>query len=218
MTDPYMPALNTFLFSEDDIKAIELALAKDMPWDWKPKGAVARDIKSVKDKIRAFHMLRHNHRCCYCRRDLKDGGHFMVDREHILPKSFEAYRHLTFCMWNLSVSCKRCNMEYKKNKDDFVVVKDDPGRFEESGNYFIIHPNFDKYKDHISKSSIEYDDIVVVKFTKKAGSAKGAFTYDYFNLAGMEREMANDAQGVMIVADPSEAGLQVRRLAEEANQ
>lgn len=218
MVDPYTPKLEAFTFTEEENDTIQLALATEKPWDWKPSGASGDNIKSVKTKIRDFHMMRHNSRCCYCRRDLNGGGHFMIDREHILPKSLEPYRLLAFSIWNLSTSCKRCNMEYKRDDDSFVVDKDNPELLEDSENYLLIHPNFDCYKDHISKSSYEDDDVVVVKFTKREGSAKGAFTYDYFNLSGLERQVADEAQGALVIEEPSEAGFEVRRLAEELGQ
>jgi len=218
MTDPYNPKLSDFHFTEEEQNLIRMALESEKPWDWKPKGALGQTMKSVKRKIRDFHMERQGSRCCYCRRDLYGGGHFMIDREHILPKSLESYRALAFSMWNLSVSCKRCNMEYKKDDDSFAVDQGNPGHFEASSNYLLIHPNFDLYKEHISKISIETDDVIVVKFVKKVGSAKARYTYNYFNLSGLERQAADVAQGAMVVEEPSEAGLEVRRIAERLDQ
>ncbi|WP_242140818.1 HNH endonuclease [Sphingomonas sp. TREG-RG-20F-R18-01] len=218
MPDPYEPGLDTFEFTQQEQAVIEQAMATAKPWDWKPKGELGEAFKAIKNRIREFHLVRHNHRCCYCRRDLKGGGHFMIDREHVLPKSIEAFKLFAFTKWNLGASCKRCNMEYKGSKIDFVVTTDDADVLQDGANYRFIHPNFDRYKDHISRVASEDDDIVVVRFTKKEGSEKGAFTYDYFNLAGLEREILDEAQGAPIVEEPSEAGYKVRLLADNLGQ
>lgn len=218
MADPYLPALADFAFTDDEQAVIDVALATVKPWDWEPKGNTLTTFKAVKTRIRDIHMQRHNHRCCYCRRDLHGAGHFMIDREHVLPKSLEPYRQLAFEMWNLGTSCKRCNMEYKGDKDDFVIVKGDPAALQDGANYRLIHPNFDRYKDHISRSAVEDDDVVVVTFTKVPGSAKAEYTYDYFNLAGLERQIQDQSQGAFVVELPSEGGLEVRRLAESLGQ
>lgn len=195
MPDPYHPALDEFVFEEHEQAAITSALATEKPWNWAPGGNDEATIKAVKVKIRQLHMQRHGSRCCYCRKNLHGGGHFVIDRDHVLPKSVEAYRPLAFSLWNIGVSCKRCNMQYKKNRVDFVIDQADLAALTDSTNYLLIHPNFDCYKDHISYLSKQDDDITIVKYTKVEGSEKGKFTFEFFNLKELEIGSHDEAQG-----------------------
>jgi len=196
VVDRYLPALDVFSLNEEEQAAIVEALATNDPWDWQPGGEKQAAIAAVKAKIRDYHMQRHNSRCCYCRVNLHGAGHFMTDREHVLPKSVPEYRPLSFTMWNLGIACKRCNMQYKGNKIDFVITQDDPASLEEADSYRFIHPNFDLYAEHLLRTSAEANDTVVVKYTVTPGSEKGAYTYEYFNLRGLEVGSFDEAQGV----------------------
>jgi hypothetical protein len=193
--DRYLPELSDFVIDEDEQAAIEAALATPDPWDWKPGGAQEATIQVLKTRIREYHLARHGHRCCYCRRNLHGEFLFVIDREHVLPKSVAQYRPLSFKMWNLGSACKRCNMQYKGSKTDFVVVPGDGGLLESANNYRFIHPTFDLFGEHLDRFSQEANDAVIVKYRVVEGSTKGAYTYDYFNLHGLEVGSFDDAQG-----------------------
>jgi hypothetical protein len=83
MPDPYTPTLEGFAFTDAEKIAIAAALTKSKPWDWKPDGELGQTLKSVKKKIHDLHMARHGHRCCYCRKTLKGGGHFDDDNQKV---------------------------------------------------------------------------------------------------------------------------------------
>ncbi len=217
MADPYSPALDSIAFTDAENDAIAAALATAKPWDWKPGGDVEEALKSVKKKIYDLHMARHGDRCCYCRKNMKGGGHFVVDREHVLPKSLAAYKLLAYEMWNLGISCKRCNMGYKKTKIDFVIDLVDATVLQTSVNYHLIHPNYDLYKDHIRISSMQGDDMTIVKYTK-TGSHKGQYTYEYFNLQELEVGSFDKAQGGTMPEGLGAGALQARSLAAEYEQ
>jgi hypothetical protein len=119
----------------------------------------------------------------------------VIDREHVLPKSVAQYKPLSFQMWNLGSACKRCNMQYEGSKTDFVVVPGNVGLLESANNYRFIHPNFDLFGEHLDRFSQEANDTVIVKYRVVEGSAKGAYTYDYFNLHGLEVGSFDEAQG-----------------------
>ncbi|QNB17606.1 HNH endonuclease [Paraburkholderia tropica] len=218
MVDRYLPALDAFVLTADEHSAVTSALASPDPWEWNPGGAQSIAIASVKTKIRDYHLARHDNKCCYCRVNLHGGGHFMTDREHVLPKSVANYRPLSYTMWNLSIACKRCNMEYKKNRTDFVVALNDASLLQEGANYRFIHPNFDLYREHLSRFAQEVDETVIVKYAVVAGSAKGAYTYDYFNLRGLEVNSFDRAQGLDTREVPGEAAQAVRSLAASFGQ
>ena len=161
MPDRYLPALDAFILDENEKNAIAEALATVDPWGWEPGGAKQQAIAAAKVKIRDYHMARHQSRCCYCRVNLHGAGHFMTDREHLLPKSVPEFRSLSYTMWNLGIACKRCNMEYKKSKTDFVVALGNAAALKDSDNYRFIHPNFDLYREHLSGVRlVTYDEIL----------------------------------------------------------
>ena len=217
MTDPYKPLLTSIEITVAEKKAIAAALTTDKPWSWKPGDVQEDAIKSAKAKIRNLHMKRHGDRCCYCRNNLHGGGHFVIDREHILPKSLKAFKLLAYEVWNLSVACKRCNMQYKKNNVDFVVNQTNEAALQTSANYLLIHPNYDLYKDHIRFVEIRDDDTTVLKFTRQ-GTPKGEYTYQYFNLEELEVEKADAFQGRPEQDDLGEGALEARSIAANFDQ
>ncbi|MEQ3715076.1 MULTISPECIES: HNH endonuclease [unclassified Pseudophaeobacter] len=219
MDDAYTPALVEFELTADEITVITLVLATAKPWDVKTNHPHYTDVQAIKKKIEGFHLNRHNNQCCYCRRFLGGAGHFMIDREHVLPKSVPAYRPLTFTIWNLGISCKRCNMEYKKERVDFVIDGADEEAFQKSDNYRLIHPNFDNYVEHISHSMTQADGTIVQKFTRHAGSEKAEYTYEFFNLRGLEVDGFDEAQGAIEKEEIlGEGAIEARALAERFGQ
>ncbi len=196
MTDPYLPPLSEFSWTPEELAVIEIALKHSDPWNEKAVelAAIKEPLKLIKAKIRSLHMQRQHSTCCYCRVNLAGGGPFMVDREHILPK--KKYPSLTFVLSNLSVSCKRCNMEFKGDNVDFVV---DPSTIEaghgSSERYRFVHPNYDKWSVHLGRTTQQEDEFVLVKFRVKNESAKGSYTYAYFRLDQLEVDNFDQAQG-----------------------
>lgn len=216
--DPYVPGLDTCIFSDDERAAIGAALETAKPWDWEPGGAEEAALRAAKFKIRDLHRARHGDRCCYCRFPLHGGGHFIIDPEHVLPKSRDAYRPLAYTVWNLGIACKRCNMQYKRAKIDFVIDTVSAEAFLESMNYRLIHPNFDLYKDHISISMAMSDDATLIKYTKRPGSAKGSYTYDYFSLHEREVGSFDAAQGLDVPDTLGAGAFEAQALAREYGQ
>ncbi|KAB2519086.1 HNH endonuclease [Pseudomonas sp. GXM4] len=215
MADAYHPRLTEINLTDDEVTAIQAALASSSPW--KVEG---EHIQSAKNKLRDFHLLRHEENCCYCRMNLHGLGHFTIDREHILPKGKDRYRSLSYTVWNLSASCKRCNMQYKGEDDDFVLDKKNSVKYQRSENYLIVHPSFDEWEQHLSRESKQVNRKNMVKFTIVDGSAKGQYTYDYFNLMGLEVDSFTSAQAVNLLGrrEDSEAGIEVRSLAAKHGQ
>lgn len=218
LPDPYVPSLDTCVFTDDEKEVIAAALATEKPWDWKPGGAEQAILVAAKVKIRDLHLARHGDRCCYCRFPLHGGGHFIVDPEHVLPKSLDAYRPLAYTVWNLGIACKRCNMQYKRAKVDFLINTGTGADFQDSENYRLIHPNFDLYKEHISIRMEINDDTTLIKYTKRPGSVKGPYTYDYFNLQEREVGTFDTAQGIDVPDDLNKGALEAQDLARQFGQ
>lgn len=219
MADPYLPALEDFELNADETAAVAKALEDDKPWDWKPDDQkVLQSLKSAKDKILAYHLSRHGGNCCYCRLNLNGAGPYMTDREHILPKGKEVYKPFSYSIWNLAAACKRCNMQFKRSGDAFVVDPDDSTRFQDSENYRFVHPNFDAYGKHLIRLQAQADTKNIVIFVKTPGSEKATYTHDFFALHELEVDSFDKAQGLEEENLETELAAKVRALAKEFDQ
>ena len=176
---------------------IEFALKHSDPWkhDASELASIKEGLVAIKARIRNLHMERQGQTCCYCRTNLAGGGAFMVDREHILPK--KKFTSLTFAPSNLSVSCKRCNMEYKGDSIDFVYDSATiASEHEDASRYKFVHPNLDRWKEHLSRVSVQEDDALFVKYRVKNNSKKGQYTFRYFRLDLLQIDSLDKAQGL----------------------
>ncbi|MBY5774933.1 HNH endonuclease [Rhizobium leguminosarum] len=219
MADPYLPALEDFELNADETAAVEKALEDDRPWDWKPADQKElQALKSAKDKILAYHLSRHSGNCCYCRLNLNGAGPYMTDREHILPKGKEVYKPFSYSIWNLAAACKRCNMQFKRSGDAFVVDPDDSTRFQDSENYRFVHPNFDAYGKHLIRLQAQADTKNIVIFVKTPGSEKATYTHDFFALHELQVDSFDKAQGLEEENLETELAAKVRALAKEFDQ
>lgn len=213
MSDAYEPKLDALILTEEEQDSITAAMTTERPWDIKSDG-----IESVKHKFRAHHSTRHGNTCCYCRTNLHGGGSFMIDREHILPK--KKYKAYTYAIWNISVSCKRCNMQLKGDRDDFVIDKVSVLEFEKASNYRIIHPNFDEWELHLNRVSQQSNRKLLVIYRIHDDSEKGLYTHRFFRLKELEVDSFDEAQGISRRPEQSEtrAVLEARAIARAHGQ
>lgn len=177
---------NAFAYTQQEQTLIAKALAEAKPWD-------ALCAVPVKKRIYEYHKQLQKELCCYCLRNLKAEFKMVVDTEHVLPK--EKYRPHTFDIWNLSVSCKRCNMKIKGQRVDFladaVFTKIDK---KDSKAYHFIHPNLDEVRKHLARVALEIDGERLVSYVVKDKSPKGLFHVDYFRLRELEITSFDAAQ------------------------
>ncbi|HEV7232557.1 MAG TPA: HNH endonuclease [Bacteroidia bacterium] len=151
-------------------------------------------LKNFKKKIKEYNRFLQGEQCCYCRRSLADEFSMVIDIEHVLPKGM--FKHHMFEILNLSVSCKRCNMEIKGEDISFITDVNDVNENPNDSKYYkIIHPNLDDYFSHIKYYVKIIDAKTIVKY-KILNKGKGAFTYEYFELDEIERKSIDRAQGV----------------------
>ncbi len=160
-------------------------------------------LKDFKIKIKIYNRHKQNEQCCYCRKNFGGEFNMVIDIEHVLPKKH--FKHLMFATYNLSISCKRCNMNIK-NEDisfvtDIIAVNANPT---DTNLYRIIHPNFDNYFTHLEYYSKITNDRKIIKYKVLADSSKGQFTYDYFKLTELEIDSLNKAQGLNETEELSE--------------
>ena len=164
---------------EGERDAIEHALNSPKPWAHdKFANPTKSRLKSAKFKIKEFHKKKTQDKCCYCRRSLLDAN-IETDREHIVPKG--KVKSLSYNIFNLSVSCKRCNMTYKRERVehivDYVTIESDLRNPE---RYLIPHPNIDIYENHIKRLSFQDGNYEIT--TYKRITDKGIFLYDFVRL------------------------------------
>lgn len=218
MADPYHPPLDGFAFEAAEIAVINLALISEKPWEYVPGSeAEIAALKDVKTKILDLHLQRHGWNCCYCRTNLRGAGPFMTDREHILPKGKPAYMMLSYTLWNLAAACKRCNMQFKRSGDGFVINGKDPAALLSGDNYLFTHPNFDLWDDHLTRLSIQVNAKNIVKFVC-GGTDKAAYTHGFFHLDELEIDSFDTAQGLESEIEESAAVIELRKLAKMYRQ
>ena len=151
-------------------------------------------LSEVKRKIKDYYLAKPLPKCCYCSRLLVDEFNMVIDIEHVLPQS--RYSDLRFVEQNLNIACKRCNMEIKKARLDFIVDVLAMGtNYFQSNHYKLIHPNLDNYNDHLKVISGRNGEIIFNKY-HIITQTKGKYTYDYFELKEFEVNNLNEAQGI----------------------
>lgn len=219
MVDRYLPALADFALDEEEAKAVEKALEAASPWDWVPEdGGGQLALRRAKDRILAYHLQRHGGNCCYCRTNLNGAGPFMTDREHVLPKGKLVYKPFSYALWNLAAACKRCNMQFKRKGDAFVVATDNPAKFQDSETYRFIHPNFDAYGEHLMRVTAQVDTKNIVIFIRTGGSDKADYTREFFGLDELQVDSFDQAQGLVAENADTDLAVQVRTLAKQFGQ
>jgi hypothetical protein len=194
--DYLKPGLTELVFTADEAAAIVTALASNDPWDEDAQGCniIKGHLQSVKRKIKQHHLERQDFDCAYCKVSLTGRTGLSTDREHVLPKS--KYKQHTYRAVNLTVACKRCNMEIKKDSLKFVINLTDGQHMEDSANFRIVHPNFDNWYVHLGIVSMRVDRQKLLKYILNPYSNKAMYTYNYFKLKDLEIASFDDAQGV----------------------
>lgn len=194
-------SLKLIEFTADEIREVRAAIELGHT-SWTKYSGDNYEISTLKQKIKRLALERTGHKCCYCRKNLFGEFGYVIDIEHILPKS--KFLNYMFVMKNLSASCKRCNMQIKGNKVDFlnrneVEVRKKPFI---SSNYKFIHPNIDKYIRHLKLIQHQEGDEIFLKYVVINSSDKGQFTYEYFALNRVEIDTFQKIQGIDGIAEP----------------
>lgn len=191
LTDKQINDFWSNIATNNEKLAIQQALKTDKPWD-----VNNLNIKSIKEKIKKFHLELTGERCCYCGFSLRDRN-IEQDREHIIPK--ESKKELSFDLFNLSIACKRCNMTYKNTSIDHIVnIGDAVTSLKNPGNYRIPHPNIDNYEEHIHRVYIDLGSDRNILFYKTI-TDKGDFLFKFVRLDLLEIGQLDEAQKNLLV-------------------
>lgn len=85
---------------------------------------------------------------------------------------------------------------YKKADVSFIADISKMGtNFYQSQHYKIIHPNLDRYTEHLLLKHVRNGDSIFIKYIRM-NNLKGKFTYDYFKLNELEIDTIKGAQGI----------------------
>jgi hypothetical protein len=177
--------------TEQDIQNIETAVEEGGDIWNNPQ------VKDFKDRVKAYYRTRGNEQCCYCKKNSQGEFKMVLDIEHILPKGQPEFREFMFVLTNLNVACKRCNMNVKGTRTDFVYsINAAANNHEDSNQYKFIHPNADDYFEHLEYIQRIDNDKKLIKYKVVNNSDKGEYTYKYFRLKELEIDSINQAQGL----------------------
>lgn len=116
----------------------------------------------IRKEIKDHYIREQGHLCCYC--GILNPSNHGADwtAEHVVPKKLHPV--FLFTTNNIAVSCRECN-QAKADKETLVdpLASTYPMSSDE---FFVVHPHFDAWSDHI----------VRVEFTYAALSKKGSWT------------------------------------------
>lgn len=185
-----------YIFTENQIIKIKSVVAKKTK---KPEikvweSEILKDVRvSLKTHIRQFR--GNGNKCAYCLKDFYNEHNMSIDVEHILPKGI--FPEYTFTLKNLTIACKRCNLQIKNNDISFLSDDFDRKKPFKSKYYSITHPVIDKNK--LNLYDIHFNGIHIIKY--KYTNEKSRNTYNYFKLCEVEIDTLDTAQGINPVID-----------------
>ena len=112
-----------------------------------PKYWNSVEIEAIRKEIKQHYKDEQKYICSYCRQQIKVEHSMIWDIEHIVAKS--SHPQFMFEPKNLCLACKDCNV----NKGAQNVLKKEKTNKYPTGSeeFYIIHPHFDRYTDHITK-------------------------------------------------------------------
>ncbi|MGR2956860.1 HNH endonuclease domain-containing protein [Vibrio vulnificus] len=134
--------LEPIKYSKEDIKTISGKLNEESftHTSWGDE-----DLSLIKESIKTHYHSVQQGTCPYCQRKINSLHGRNWDIEHIIPRS--TVPNFMFEPHNLCMSCVECNSE-KSNK--LVTSSKAKKKYpSDSNQFFIIHPHFDVYEEHL---------------------------------------------------------------------
>jgi 5-methylcytosine-specific restriction endonuclease McrA len=141
---------NPVSYSETEAAAIKAKIADPQ---FTHKSWSSDDLMAIRSAIRDHYKNQQNGLCAYCRNPISIHDALNCHVEHIAPKSI--YPDFIFEPKNLCVICSDCNA-IKRNQE---VMSDEPNTIvnrkgrkhypRSSTAFFIVHPHFDNWDEHL---------------------------------------------------------------------
>jgi hypothetical protein len=121
-------------------------------------------IEALKRAIKRHYVLAQGYTCCYCRQ-VYPVGHLMAwTTDHVVPRN--SHPQFMFTPLNLAAACHTCNQ--RKSAKQSLKVSSGAAYPAVGASFFVIHPHFDNYSDHIEHAGVSYTPI----------TEKGGWTYE----------------------------------------
>lgn len=125
-------------------------------------------LADLKGRIKQHYVAEQGYRCCYCYQVIYTEHGRNWDLEHVIARSID--KRFMFEPRNLAIACIECNQE----KGNEPVARTDRVRFPtRSESYYIVHPHFDDWEEHLE---------IEGEVTYRALSEKGKFTIYHCDL------------------------------------
>ena len=134
------------------------------------------EITKIRVELRKHYIPQQNNLCSYCRMENTQNHGLTWDVEHIAPQG--DFPRFLFEPRNLALSCKDCNGA--KNSKEVVDKKRINASVDYPTNgefFYIIHPHFDNYDEHIKIERCGD------KYIYHPSEGKGLNTYKICNLS-----------------------------------
>lgn len=159
--------INSIVYSDKQNKLIKSILEKHKSIDpiWE-----LEEIEDLKKELRKFYRNEQKVLCAYCKYPVSVIYPTNCHIEHIAPKSI--HPEYIFEPKNLCVICADCN-QIKRDQETINQIPDTIKKKykskypDKSEDFYIVHPHFDKYDDHI---------LIINGYYIDKGSKKGNFT------------------------------------------
>lgn len=159
--------LNAIVYSDEQDELIKSILEDDKSSNNKWE---LEEIDELKKELRKFYRNEQKVLCAYCKSTVSVIYPTNCHIEHIAPKSI--HPEYIFEPKNLCVICADCN-QIKRDQETINLIPDTIKKKyktkypDKSEDFYIVHPHFDKYDDHI---------LIVNGYYIDKGSKKGNFT------------------------------------------
>lgn len=156
-----MPDITTPVSYCDELEILIASIKETENYDHKTWSSA--ELQAIRVHIRNHYRIQQQGICAYCRQRVSLQSAANCHVEHIAPKS--KYLHFMFEPKNLCVACADCN-EIKREQatlgEEPEPIKNGDGRVQYpkvTSAFYIVHPHFDIYDEHIEIFNGHYVDI-----------------------------------------------------------
>ncbi|MDV3493303.1 hypothetical protein CMT25_19115 [Elizabethkingia anophelis] len=183
-------------YSESTNKYIEAQLIDLNNFNWD-----SDDNSSLRKEIRDYYRKQQKGTCSYCKQMVSIVYASDCHIEHIAPKSL--HPEYIFEPLNSCIICSDCN-QIKRNQEtigtmpDTIKKKHKRNYPNKSEDFYIVHPHFDNYEDHI----IIVNGLYIDKDSKKGNFTIGACRLNRrLGLVGWEPEVVDESDLISDFSD-----------------
>ena len=156
---------NPVAYTAEEVEAIDAVMKAD---GFGPKSWGDEALDEIRSRIKKHYIFEQGYLCCYCQQRLYADHGRPWDIEHVIARARKC--GFMFEPRNLAIACVECNQE---KRADPVTDENRVSFPNRSDHYWIVHPHFDDWDEHIELEG---------EATYHALSDKGRFTIYKCNL------------------------------------